>query len=64
MHRSSPCVPPWPRVARISRRVLGIPTPRWVLYDRLRLGADIPEEAVLTGQERAYTSSIWYTPAG
>jgi hypothetical protein len=52
------------RQAFYYTRVLGIPTPRWVLYDRLRLGADIPEEAVLTGQERAYTSSIWYTPAG
>jgi hypothetical protein len=44
-------------------RVLEIPTPRWVLYDRLRLGAEIPSDAVLTGQERAYTSPIGYTPA-
>jgi len=43
-------------------RVIEIPTPRWVLYDKLRFGAEIPKEAKLIHQERAYTSPIWYNP--
>jgi hypothetical protein len=43
-------------------RVLEIPTPRWVVYDKVRFGAEIPAEAKLIQQERAYTSPIWYAP--
>ena len=32
------------------------------LYDKVRLGAEIPKDAELILQERAYTSPIWYTP--
>ncbi|SDJ55792.1 DUF3604 domain-containing protein [Aliiruegeria lutimaris] len=43
-------------------RILEIPTPRWVVYDKLRLGVEIPEAAEKVHQERAYTSAIWYAP--
>ena len=43
-------------------RVLQIPTPRWTAYDRVKLGARLPEGTPQIHQERAYTSPVWYTP--
>ena len=44
-------------------RVLEIPTPRWTAYEAKRYGVKMSPEVEMVGQERAYTSPIWYTPS-
>lgn len=42
-------------------RVIEIPIPRWTAYDKVRLGAEVPEGTAMVVQDRAYTSPIWVT---
>jgi hypothetical protein len=45
-------------------RVLEIPTARWTTHDAVFFGIDRPDTVPATVQDRAYTSPVWYTPAG
>jgi uncharacterized protein DUF3604 len=44
-------------------RVLEIPTPRWTLIQSVKSGLQAPDMVPLTGQERAWSSPVWYTPS-
>ncbi len=46
-------------------RVIEIPTPRWTLFDAVRFGITLSDEAMsdAVAQERAYTSPIWLKPS-
>ncbi len=44
-------------------RVLEIPTPTWVNFDKVRFNLTLPADIPLKQQERAYTSPIWFNPS-
>lgn len=45
-------------------RVIEIPTPRWSTYLAVRNGLEVPDTLPVSLQERAWTSPVFYKPAG
>jgi hypothetical protein len=54
--------PAAPRV--LLRRVLEIPTPRWTAYDAAYFKVTMDPKSADDDAGTAFTSPIWYTPAG